>query len=117
MTSTYKIISRIYENYSGNVSVEYIKVTFEKLCEIKNINIKKLQKLGLTKQSSKRDSLDFPSKYWVANLFGKKEHSQLFNDDGEAIVSSQYSTIEYIVNMGFKPEVYGFNSNLLKVAA
>ena len=117
MTSTYKIISSMYEDYYGKVSIEYIKVSFEFACNFKNINIKTLLKRGLTKQSSKRDSLDFPSKYWVANLFGKKEHSQLFNDDGEAIVSSQYSTIEYIVNMGFKPEVYGFNSNLLKVAA
>ena len=117
MTGTYKIISSMYEDYYGKVFIEYKKLTFENLCEIKNINIKTLQKLGLTKQSTKRDGLDFPSKYWVANLFGKKEHSQLFNDENEAIVSSQYSTIKYIVEMGFKPEVYGFNSKLLKVAA
>ena len=113
----YKIISRMTEDYHGKVSIEYKKVTFEKLCEIKNINIKTLLKRGLTKQSTKRESFLIPSKYWVANLFSKKEHGQLFNDDNEAIVSSQYSTIKYIVEMGFKPEVYGFNSNLLKVAA
>ena len=117
MTRTYKIISSMYEDYYGKVSIEYIKVSFEKLCEIKNINIKTLLKRGMTKQSTKREGLAFPSKYWVSDLFGKKEHSQLFNDDGEAILSSQYSTIKYIVEMGFKPEVYGFNSNLLKVAA
>ena len=117
MTSTYKIISSMYEDYYGKVSIEYKKVTFEKLCEIKNINIKTLIKRGITKQSTKREGLVFPSKYWVADLFGKREHSQLFNDDNEAIISSQYSTIKYIVDMGFKPEVYGFNSKLLKVAA
>ena len=117
MTGTYKIISSMYEDYYGKVSIEYKKVTFEKLCEIKDINIKTLLKRGGTKQSTVRENFLIPSKYWVANLFGKKEHSQLFNDDNEAIVSSQYSTIKYIVEMGFKPEVYGFNSKLLKVAA
>ena len=113
MTSRYKIISKMTGNYYGKVSIEYIEVTFEKLCEIKNINIKTLLKRGMTKQSTKRDSLDFPSKYWVANLFGKEEHSQLFNDDNEALVSSQYTTIKYIVAMGFKPEVYGFIRQLV----
>ena len=117
MTGTYKIISSMYEDYYGKVSIEYKKVTFEKLCEIKDINIKTLLKRGGTKQSTVRENFLIPSKYWVANLFGKKEHSQLFNDDNEAIVSSQYSTIKYIVEMGFKPEVYGFNSKLLKAAA
>ena len=105
------------EDYYGKVSIEYKKVTFEKLCELNGINIKTLLKRGMTKQSTKRENFLIPSKYWVANLFSKKEHSQLFNEDGEAIVSSQYSTIKYIVEMGFKPESYGFNSNLLKVAA
>ena len=113
----YKIISSMYEDYYGKVSIEYIKVTFEKLCELKDINIKTLLKRGLTKQSTVREGLSFPSKYWVANLFSKKEHALLFNSDGEAIVSSQYSTIKYIVEMGFKPELYGFNSKSLKVAA
>ena len=113
----YKIIDNIINRYGKGDLYTYKIISFDKLCEIKNINIKTLLKRGITKQSTKRDSLDFPSKYWVADLFGKKEHSQLFNEDGEAIVSSQYSTIKYIVEMGFKPEVYGFNSKLLKVAA
>ena len=80
MTSTYKIIDPIYKEFYRKVRMEYIIVTFERLCEIKGINIKTLLKRGMTKQSTKRDSLDFPSKYWVADLFGKKEHSQLFNN-------------------------------------
>ena len=117
MTSTYKIIDPIYKEFYRKVRMEYIKVTFEKLCELKDINIKTLLKRGLTKQSTVREGLSFPSKYWVANLFGKKDHALLFNSDNEAIVSSQYTTIKYIVEMGFKPELYGFNSSLLKVAA
>ena len=113
MTSTYKIINSMSEDYYGKVSIEYIKVTFEKLCEIKGINIKTLLKRGLTKQSTKRENFLFPSKYWVANLFGKEEHTLLFNSNGEAIVSSQHSTIKYIVEMGFKPEVYGFKRQLV----
>ena len=117
MAGKYKIISQIYENYYGKVFIEYKNVTFEKLCEIKKINIKNLLKRNIYKQSTVRESLNIPKKYWVACLFGKNNYALLFNSNGEAILSSQYSTVKYLIEMGLKPENYGFNSKILKAAA
>ena len=117
MTSRYKIIIHSHEDYYGKVFTEYKTVNFSELCSIKNIDTKKLYRRVKTYHSTVREAFNIPCKEFVRDLFGKSDYSQLFNEDGEGIVSSQYATVNYLLRIGFEPEKYGFNSKLFKAAA
>ena len=108
-----KSIYKILDNYSNMHKI----VSFDELCIIKNINQKTLLKRGITKQSTRRDSFDFPSKQLVTSWFKKTDYSELFNDNGEAILSSQQSTIKYLNMTGCNLADYGFNKINYRMAA
>ena len=113
MKATYKLIDydKSFEDYWGKKHIFFKMVDFETAREQKGISKQVLKKIGLTTKSTKRDLLFFPSKESICNWLGLPDdyYTKLFNSEGEAIASSQKSTIKYLLCVGLNPMDYGFN--------